>query len=139
MDQAGGRVPIAHLGWDLVLIGDEKRPRQWSVLAEGAIDRLCGVCSDPRQDAVRCMASIEVDGREWFRWRRDSNDRRRRKNQSARGAGRPPANETDCRSDECARYCAPRMPAKADEQTGGVKEICGGDEWQSGSSLLARC
>ena len=38
MDQAGGGVPIAHLGRDLVLIGDEQCPSQGRVLAKGIVD-----------------------------------------------------------------------------------------------------
>ena len=50
MDDPGGSVSIAHLGWDLTLICDEQCSRERRIVDESTIDRLASAQLDACQE-----------------------------------------------------------------------------------------
>ena len=53
MNQSRRGVAIAHLGRDLMLVGDEERPRQRRIVTERPVYRARGARSDARQNVDR--------------------------------------------------------------------------------------
>jgi hypothetical protein len=130
VNQSGRGVSIAHFGRDLMLVRDEERPRQWSVIPERAVYRACSARSDPRQYVGRLLTLLWMSSRTLGRRRRDGENRRCRENQGERGLLRSGANERRRESNRSRDDRDPAKPAEPSEKAADVRQVCGCDEWQ---------
>jgi hypothetical protein len=67
-----------------MLVGDEERARQWSIIPESPVYRARGARSDTRQDVGRRLTLPQMNSRTLWRWRRDGKNGRGRKYQCER-------------------------------------------------------
>jgi len=67
-----------------MLVRDEERPRQRSIIPKRAVYRARGVRSYPGQYVGRRLTLLWMNNRPLRRWRRDGENRRRREYQGER-------------------------------------------------------
>ena len=84
MNESCSGVAIAHLGWDLALVSDEKRAGQRSVVRKRAVNRTGGTRSDPGEYVGWRLTLLRASGRTFRRIRGEGKNRRCRENQNDR-------------------------------------------------------
>ena len=135
MNESGSGVAIAHLGWDLTLVGDQECARQRSIVPKRAVYRTGGTRSYPRQYVGRRLALVRVSSWTLGRSRRDGKNRSCREYQRECRSLGSSAIKCSYERDRGGDDCDPGKSRKSSEKTANVRQVCGCDEWQLGSGL----